>query len=75
MSHTEFLMRVKPLREGGFRASIRQFAQTTHPEVRAVVGPVAYGEASTAPAAMLAAICAARLPEVPEPQRDSRYAC
>jgi hypothetical protein len=63
---SEYLLRVKPASDGGFSASIRRFAGTAHPEVRAVVGPVAFGHGATEPAAMLAAIANARLPEVHE---------
>jgi hypothetical protein len=62
---SEFLIRVKPSAGGGFAASIRQFAPSSHPEVRAVQGPVSRGEGATAPAAMLAAIVAHQIPDVP----------
>ena len=64
MSAIEYLIRVKPHGDA-FKASIRQFAPTGHPEVRAVVGPVSYGEGANAPAAIVAAIAAAHLPLVP----------
>lgn len=61
---SEFLLRVKPLASGGFTASIRQFAGTAHPDVRAVLGPVAYGSGANEAAAMVAAIAAAHIPSV-----------
>jgi hypothetical protein len=73
MSAIEFLLRVR--HDGdAYSASIRQFAATQHPEVRAVVGPVSRGEGATAPAAMLAAIVEAHIEGLPA-SRDSRYAC
>lgn len=75
MSAIEYLVRVKPSDDGAsFTASLRQFAATSHPEVRAVVGPVAYGQGANAPAAMVSAIAAAHIGTVHVP-RESRYAC
>jgi hypothetical protein len=70
---TEYLLRVKPSSSGGFAASIRQFAPSSHPEVRAVCGPVSHGRGETAPAAMLAAVIAARLPEFPAAALEGPY--
>jgi len=68
---TEYLIRVRAT-DGGYTASIRQFAKTSHPEVRAVTGPVHYGEGKTEPAAILAAIAASRLPEIPSAAQGAR---
>jgi hypothetical protein len=64
---TEYLLRVKPSSSGG------QFAPSSHPEVRAVCGPVSHGRGETAPAAMLAAVIAARLPEFPAAALEGPY--
>jgi hypothetical protein len=74
MSAIEYLMRVRPA-PNGFSATLRQFAQTSHPEVRAVIGPIATGSGATAPAAMVAAVVAAHLPELPAAVRESHYGC
>lgn len=68
MSAIEYLLRVRPVPDGSYSASIRRLAGTAHPEVRAVLGPVAFGHGQTAPAAMLAAICASRVETVPAPR-------
>jgi hypothetical protein len=70
---TEYLLRVKPSDGGGFTASIRQFAPTSHPEVRAVVGVVSHGHGPTAPAAMLAAFAAHHIPEFPAAVLEGPY--
>jgi hypothetical protein len=74
MSAIEYLLRVRPHADGSFEASIRQFAATSHPEVRAVIGPVSHGHGANVSAAMVAAVAAAHIETVAVP-RDSRYAC
>lgn len=74
MNAVEFLIRVHPDDGGAFEASIRQFAPTGHPEVRAMVGPVSYGAGASVEAAMVCAIANARIGHVAMP-RGSRYAC
>lgn len=68
----EYLVR---LRHDGetFTATIREYAPTSHPEVRAVLGPVSRGQGATAPAAMVAAIAAHHIPEIPAIVRESQY--
>lgn len=72
---SEFLLRVKSLPDGGFTASIRQFAGAQHPEVRAVLGPVSHGQGRTEAAAMLSAICASRLGEPVAVREVARNGC
>jgi ADP-ribosylglycohydrolase len=74
MSAIEYLLRVRPHADGSFEASIRQFAATSHPEVRAVLGPVSRGAGANPSAAMVAAIAEAHIETVAVP-RESRYAC
>lgn len=74
MSAIEYLMRVRPAPDGSFTASLRQFAPTGHPEVRAVIGPVVEGQGANAQAAMVSAIANAHVETVEAP-RESRYAC
>lgn len=61
---TEYLIRVQPHGDA-FVATLRQFHATAHPEVRAVVGPVARGEGANVPAAMVAAIANAHIECLP----------
>lgn len=68
-TQTEFLLRVRPADGGGFSASLRQFAGTAHPEVRAVLGVVSMGRGANEAAAMVAAISNAQLLDVREVQR------
>jgi hypothetical protein len=65
----EYLLR---LRQSGdeFTATIREFAVASHPEVRAITGPVASGVGATAPAAMVNAIANAHIPALPAATRD-----
>lgn len=71
MSAIEYLMRVKPSADGAsFTASIRQFAATSHPEVRAVVGPVSHGQGANANAAMVMALANAHIATVAASPRD-----
>lgn len=65
MSAIEYLMRVRPSSDGSFTASLRQFAQTSHPEVRAVIGPVVEGQGANAQAAMVSAVANAHIQCVP----------
>lgn len=67
---SEYLLRVKPRPSGGYEATIRRIAGTAHPEVRAVIGTVSRGEGATEPAAMLAAICSARIGETSQRVRE-----
>ncbi len=70
MSHHEYLLRVRPAREGGYYASVRQLQGAAHPEVRAVVGHVGFGRGETEMAAALAALAQHRLgPSIPEVRR------
>lgn len=57
----EFLIRVRPSRDGAFTASIRQFCGTHHPEVRCVIGPVTLGHGANELAAIVAAVANMRV--------------
>lgn len=71
MTACEYLLRVKPLEDGqGYSASIRQLAGTAHPEVRAVVGVVSYGQGANESAAMVAAVASRHLGHVVEVPRN-----
>lgn len=72
MSAVEFLIRVRPDDSGAFEASIRQYMVTSHPEVRAVIGPVTYGEGANVEAAMIHAIARAHIGTVVIP-KGTRY--
>lgn len=71
---SDYLIRVRRHADE-YRATIREVAFGTRPEDIPTMGPEHVGVAKTQPAAMLAAIAQARLPEQTEPRRDSRYAC
>lgn len=64
----EYLLRVKPGQDG-YAASCRQVVGAAHPEVRAVIGPVALGRGATEMAAMLAAMAQLRIGTVNEVHR------
>jgi hypothetical protein len=74
VSTTEYLVRVRPCGQG-FSASIRQLSGCAHPEVRAVLGPVSHGQGRTEPAAMLSAICSARIGDSVAFREVSRHGC
>lgn len=65
MSNVEYLLRVRHALDGSFTASLRQFAPTGHPEVRAVIGPVVEGQGANAQAAMVSAVANAHIQCVP----------
>jgi hypothetical protein len=52
---SEYLIRVRAT-DDGYSATCRQFAGCAHPEVRATLGPVSWGQGATAAAAMVSAI-------------------
>lgn len=64
----EFLLRVRPLAEGGYSASCRQVSAVSHPEVRAALSQVVDAEGATEIAALIAALVSATLPVVPSTQ-------
>lgn len=64
----EYCVRVR--RTGDtYTASIREHAPSQHPDVRAVIGPVVRGEASTALAAVMRAFTEHSIPEFTETAR------
>jgi hypothetical protein len=71
---SDYLIRVRR-HEDGYLATLRPLAPSAHPEAIPSTGPEIIATASTAPAAMLAAITEAHLPEIPAEPRASRYAC
>lgn len=52
-------------------ATLRELAPS-HPELLPFIGEGTVGTAATAPAAIVAAVVAARIPEVPAPRRKNR---
>lgn len=70
----EYLLRLRQSTDG-FTATIREFAVASHPEVRAITGPVSSGSGATAPAAMLAAIVAHQIPEIPAVVFEQKGGC
>jgi hypothetical protein len=70
----EYLVRVRHHGDT-YHATIREIVPSAHPESMPFAGPEATGVAATEPAAILAAVTNARLPEHPADRRESRYAC
>jgi hypothetical protein len=65
MKPCEYLVRVRLDPNGReYTATIRQFAGSQHPEVRAVIGPVSLGHGATVPAAIVSAVAEAHLAEM-----------
>lgn len=71
---TSYLIRVRQQAEG-YTATLRKLEASGHPEDLAMTDVLATGIALTAPAAMLAAICNATIPELPSEPNRGRYAC
>lgn len=67
---TEYVVRVRPTADG-YSATVREVAAGVALDVRTIpTGAAGIGTARTAPAAILAAVIAARIPAVPsEPRR------
>jgi hypothetical protein len=63
--HHEYLLRVRTT-DDGYSASCRQCAGTAHPEVRATLGPVSWGQGATAAAAMVSAIAEHHISQIRE---------
>jgi hypothetical protein len=70
----EYLTRVRH-HDGEYHATIREISPAREPGTLALTGPEGHGVAETEPAAMLAAIVDARLPDHRPDRRASRYAC
>jgi hypothetical protein len=70
----DYLIRVRRYGDE-YRATLRRVAPSSHPDELPITGPEITATGQTAPAAMLAAITEAHLPEIPAEPRASRYAC
>lgn len=65
----EFVLRVRPSGDA-FTATLREFAATQHPEVRAIIGVSHEGAGANPSAAMVDAIAHAHIPAFTEPRRS-----
>jgi hypothetical protein len=72
---TEYVVRVRHTADG-YSATVREVAAGVALDVRTLpTGAAGIGAARTAPAAILAAVCAAHIPAIPTEPRRSPYAC